>query len=210
MKKLAVLGVAVLMVLFAMTPANAVVAQSPISYGDGLYASGDNWANPATTLSWNVTQLASGYFQYDYTFTLSTAAGTKGISHVIIEVSENFTAANVKTGTTAGWELGMFGTNNGNPGIPDTLYGLKWDGGGAKPSLSWTIVTDRAPMLGDFYAKDGNDPGQLPVFAYSGTSSGFGGNVAVPDSVVPIPGAAYLFGSGIVALIGLKRRRPKA
>lgn len=43
------------------------------------------------------------------------------------------------------------------------------------------------------------DPGQLGI--------GFIDNVEVSSMATPIPGAIYLLGSGLVGLIGLRRRK---
>jgi len=62
--------------------------------------------------------------------------------------------------------------------------------------------------MGNFYAKDGNANGG--TYAYSGTLGQFGGNVVVPDSVsvtlTPIPAGAILFGSGLIALAGTRKK----
>jgi hypothetical protein len=178
-----------------------------ISYGNGLYASGDNWTDPSASLAWNVFQLADGNYQYDYTFTLPSNA--RNISHVILQTSDNFTAADMLTGTTPGGVVGLWdGQGSSNPGMPGSLYGIKWDMTGALTSFSWTIVTDRAPMMGNFYAKDGNASGG--VYAYSGIDGSFGNNVVVPDTTpVPLPAAFWLFGSGLAGLVGLRSRAGK-
>jgi hypothetical protein len=179
----------------------ALTGSGSITYNNGLYASGDDWANSSSSLSWNVYQLSSGNYEYDYSFILPTNA--KNISHVIIQVSKNFTTADMLTGTTPNGSLGDWdGQGNSNLGIPASLHGIKWDASGT--SFSWTIVTDRAPTLGNFYAKDGNADGG--VYAYSGTSGVFGNNVVVPDTVTPLPAAAWLLGSGLAGLIRIRRK----
>lgn len=182
----------------------ALTESGSISFNNGLYAFDDKWTDPATTLSWNVFQRTDGNFEYDYTFALRSDA--KNISHVIIQTSSNFTTADMLPGTTANGQLDTWdGQGNSNLGIPAPLYGIKWDTSGT--SFSWTIVTDRAPMLGNFYAKDGNSNGG--TYAYSGTLGVFGNNVVVPDSVTPIPAAVWLLVSGLVGLIGIRRKNGK-
>ena len=142
--------------------------------GGGLYAtqqwSGGTTGDPNASLSWVVDDTSNlGFWTYAY----SWATEAKDLSHIIIEVSDTFTVAgNInKTGTTAGYSLATYtADNNGNsnPMLPGSLYGLKWGGNGTTLSLS--IVTDRMPMWGNVYAKDGVDNtgvGKFDVYAYN-------------------------------------------
>jgi hypothetical protein len=121
----------------------------------GLFGT-DGWYE-GTTLSWSITdnlQSNPGHYEYTYTFTVHE----KPISHMIIQVSNDFTASDILEGTTSGWQLNTYsidGPGNSNPGIPSPLYGLKWDTSGDPLTFSVTIVTDRIPMDGNFYARDG-------------------------------------------------------
>ena len=192
----------VLLLGIATTSWGALTGPGSISYNHGLYAYDDLWTDPATILAWNVAQQTDGNYEYDYAFTLRSDA--KNISHVIIQVSDNFTAADMLSGTTTGGQLGTWdGQGNSNPNIPAPLYGIKWDATGTVTSFAWTIVTDRAPMLGNFYAKDGNANGG--TYAYSGTLGVFGNNVVVPDTV-PLPGAILLLGPGLVGMAAMRKR----
>jgi hypothetical protein len=188
-----------------------------ITYGGGgLYATGDHWASSGDTLSWVVSQNGNVY-SYNYTLTL-TDPNAHDISHVIIGVSTNFTQSDILTGTTGfagGGGLGVYNsTSNGNSndGMPGTMTGIEW-GVSNGSTFSWTLVTDRVPTMGtpdsNFYARDGSG-----AYAYSGTSSGFGNNVMVPDSVsstggggaTPIPAPVWLLGSGLAGLAGIRKK----
>lgn len=221
-------------VFFALVPGSkaAMVYSGSVSSGDGLtVASG--WSD--VTLSWTVDdETHPGYWTYAYTFSCTN----KSISHVIFEVSESFTrdnlidvyASNVINGTSYSitydpdapkWYESS-GTSGDNPGMPDVdleeggegdLFGIKWNSSGSGATqFTITIVSDRAPMWGDFYAKNGGK-----TYAYNtgfGTetsapigSGNAGGWVLVPNTVVPIPASLYLLSSGLLCFIGWHRRR---
>lgn len=140
--------------LFASSAQAMVLTGSIDSTDGGGMEATAAWDGGGATLSWSVSQLQSGLWQYDYDFNVNK----KKLSHIDFQVSGNFTANNIFAGTTEGWELGLWGDEGrSSPGIPGTIYGLKFDGGGLLNSF--TIVSDRAPMWGDFYAKDGKDGG---------------------------------------------------
>jgi hypothetical protein len=205
---------------------------------NGLYGT-HAWSD--ASLSWEVEETSPGVWQYDYEFIVDA----KEISHVIFEVSEDFEACdgtdpdcdpatdNILAGTTTGWiyDDNYSSTNpgNSNPYMPATIPGLKWNFSGLT-TINVTLVTDKEPMWGDFYAVDGKKPGE-EVYAYS---TGFGlstdavigsGNavdseghawVLVPDTNggggggqdVPEPSTFLLLGFGLAGA-GLLRRRIK-
>lgn len=177
-----------------------------------------DWAN-GSTLSWNVSQGIDDLWTYTYHFQVPR----KDISHIIFQVSDTFSSSNVKAGTTSGYDLDTFGTQgNSNPGIPSNLYGLKFPGFDVDDTF--VIVSDRAPMWGSFYAKDGVSAG-IDVYAYNAsfgqTSNAdiFGtapfGFILVPDTVtvVPVPDEVsepstfLLLGAGLVGLGSMRRKK---
>jgi hypothetical protein len=108
-------------------------------------------------------------------------------------------------------------TNLENGGLgPGDIFGIKWGTDNGPTTLAITIITDRAPMWGDFYAKDGEYSGQKQ-YAYNSMfgsdtnapigNGNNGGWVLVPDTtVVPIPSAVWLLSSGLIGLVGLRRK----
>lgn len=223
MKKRIFLFVTIFVLVFGLgTGAWAISYTGSITENNGLYGT-DGWVN--AQLDWEVDDVTNNdLWTYVYTFTVVR----KGISHVITEVSDNFTPDNIKDGTTTGWELQTYnGQGGSNPGIPGDLYGLKWGtpASGEVLEYIWTIVTDRAPMWGDFYAKDGTDEqGTVDVYAYN---TGFGidttatvsngnayesstgyGWVLVPDTTTQVPELTtlLLLGLGLVGLAGFRKR----
>lgn len=121
------------------------------------------WDKISTSLRYQVDNVGGAY-PWQYTYTWTTGTEQKALSHIVIEVSASATAADF-TGL-AGAELGSHGESNGNPGIPSTIYGLKWDTTGDPTTLTVSFLSKRAPTWGDFFAKDG-DISKKDVYAYN-------------------------------------------
>jgi hypothetical protein len=210
MKKL--ITILLILVFVASIKATPLVYEGRLSTGNGGLAATGAWINgeSPSILSWNIEKKI-GYWHYQYRLEVPE----KEISHFIIEVSDTFTDKDLfsETGNFEGWNIEDFWEENGNPGMPGTVYGLKFD-------ETWGITliidfdTDRMPVWGDFYAKDGKSDGVFNAV----WNSGFGipdpqvrahdgdeqGHLLVPDTYIPEPATVTIFGLGSLLL---KKRR---
>jgi hypothetical protein len=169
-------------------------------------------------LTWSITQSA-GLFTYSYTWSKPDGSGLTGQpSHLLLEVSENYTSANTHSSSanfssiTAPQTFVPSGANNPNPYLPASIFGIKLD----YAADTYTLVTDRVPVWGDIYAKDGKQ-GSFNFDA--AWNSGFGTNptasttnftqwVPTPDTItqvvniVPLPPAAWA-GMALMVVAGV-------
>ncbi len=203
-----------------------------LSTDAGTIVAGDGWNYPGTSIAWEVT-VGSSSVHYKYTFTVPTEPQAKDISHLILEVTK---VADVigpfdvyNTRDFRGFESGQadlpvqsqqyyeWTDGNSNPDMPDAgLFGIKFNQ--ITDATEWVIEfdSDRLPMWGDFYAKDGQSGG---IWATAWNSQ-FGlavdadywatdvvGKLLVPDgAVVPLPGAVLLGMFGL-SYAGMKLRK---
>jgi hypothetical protein len=184
--------------------------------GTGFWSgSGD----PGFKIAWNITPVVGGY---SYSYAMTGEAGEalrRAISHFVLELTDPFTGTISdinSSATVSGQTIGYHEPGSGNPDLPSTIYGLKIDLGGSPTTLNFSFVSNRVPVWGNFYAKDGNLPMQQgSIVAYNtGMDSGSPGYfVARPDSavVVPLPAAAWM-GMMLLGGVGgagfIRRRRP--
>lgn len=156
---------------------------------DGLDGSG----NPLVTLDWNASpNIGDGTWTYTYTWT----GANRDISHFNIQVSDGFTEANVifysafpGPGNTK-VEIGTFDNN--------TWKAFKFDNLGNYLTQTFSLTSNRMPMDGNFYAKDGG-------VTRAHNAEGF--YVAVPNSAVPIPSTILLLGAGLAGIVGFRRKK---
>ena len=144
------------------------------------------------TFAWGVTNNGDGTYTYKYDWT----AAQKDLSHLNIQVSEDFSDSDVIAWSVlpTNGETYKIGTNfDGN-----TWNAFKFDDLGDALSYTLTLTTNRMPMDGNFYAKDGKN-------TYAHNTDGF--SIAVPNSAVPIPSAILLLGAGLIGLVGFRRKK---
>jgi hypothetical protein len=184
---------------------------------DGLILGNDGWVEQEQplTLRWNVSYDGS-LWHYEYTFNELGLQG--GLSHMILEVCDSFTADDVINPSNSFEGPDEYGPSNpSNPSIPGNIWGVKFDSNGDAVVLSFDST--RSPIWGDFYAKDGSvggaawnagftNPDTDPIVAASNGS--VDSHLLVPDTatgpVVPSPAALFLGGLGTVAVGWLRRR----
>lgn len=224
MKKLNLLLIIVALVAFAYAPAAAITYTGSLSTPDGIVGSG-SWASDFS-ITWNITSMNNGndYWHYEYTFEMAKHA----TSHMILEVSANATMRDFFniTGVTTG-DPQWYGPAPSNPGIPGSIFGIKFDYGGESP-FTYSFDSYKTPTWGDFYTKDGVT-GDVFNYAYntdflmadpvapaqSGLlSNGQGGyiyKILRPDTVstIPEPSTLILLGTALIGGGVVRRFRRK-
>jgi len=184
----------------------------------GIDATGP-WDGGYFEVTWSISPYDSGYWKYEYTIT-SSGTDPKAISHFILEVSQGGEFyIHPDSDTVDGpqvWSL-----SPGNPDMPNDIYGVKFDFG--DNPITYTLITDRDPVYGVFYAKDGTfgpAGAKEDVVAWSNalnfsdyktteslTVTDF---IVRPNGIsVPEPATMLLFGTGILCLGVFGRKRFK-
>ena len=222
--------------LFTVVPAQAVPIWGSDASGEltgatafrtspvtsGLHATED-WADGGFTIGWDVSQGSDSLWTYSYTITTVR----KDISNLILEVTNDGNPFNTYPGTDTDiegpklWDIPL----SGSPLMPNSIYGVKFDFGGGT-GTTYTMVTDRSPVYGVFYAKDGTS-GTNDVVAWSNALNTFeywndtslttidfivrpdGGGW--PPNVIPEPATMLLLGSGLIgfAVSGKKKLKKR-
>lgn len=181
---------------------------------DKWIVSGSSW----TTIAYDIVDNLNGTWTYNYTLNVQKSPG---ISHFDIETSATFSKDNIVgsvnvngvnyANTDSKVALGDWGNQgNSSPNIPGILHGIKFDIGG-ETSYTVTFTSNRIPVLGDFYAKGGNNSAVWNAgFTADDLDINTANHIYVPDTktAVPEPGTFLAIISTIPAvLMALKRRK---
>lgn len=220
-RKLKITILYLFLILFTAAPqAQALLYEGSLTGAGGGITATDGWDSPSTMFSWSISdvgvQNGDILWQYNYLFEVPR----KDISHMIIEVSPEASDNEfaILSGSSAGVQV--YGEEgNSNPNIPENMWGIKFEEGSLV--LAASFQTTRAPVWGDFYAKDGVDDGINVTAWNTGFTAGdidpldppangsLSYHILRPDTQqvqVPEPSTMLLFGLGIIGLAGARKR----
>ena len=175
----------------AIASASLTVPLSGTYTSDSGIRGYNEWSTDVT-FAWEVTNNTDGTYTYKYNWTTAR----KDLSHLNIQVSENFSIADVINWSVAPANVETYeiGANfDGN-----TWNAFKFDDLGDSLNYTLTLTTNRVPMDGNFYAKGGAGG---EIYAYNTKL------IAVPNSAVPIPSTILLLGCGLAGLISFRRKK---
>lgn len=194
--------------------------QRTLTSGGGLNSAGtgNNPFATGTGISWVISlDSVTNLYTYEYSFFRpSDRNGSQPltVSHFILELSpgciiegqsECIWDPNSQTEFRSAW---MNDTGNSNPGLPGSIYGVKFD----TELSTYTFISDRNPVWGNFYAKKAQDGlwnlGLEAAYSQSDNALYFipRPDTDSPGGEIPEPGTLLLLGAGLTAL-GLFRRR---
>ncbi len=213
--------VALVLAFVASLQAGPTSYSGSLTTADGGLIGTGGWVDDPdddVTLSWTVTQNPDLSWHYQYVFDSTDIQGD--ISHLVIETSGIFTANDIFNDTPGvdGGGPDSHGAANGNPNIPQTIFGVKFQ----NPSTSVMTVnfdSPRDPVWGDIFAKGGSKAGELWNAGLTSTDTDplappQNGPVAhhalVPDTTIAMvatPNALLLCGVGAMGAGYLRRRR---
>lgn len=213
-------------ILTAILAVNGFAYTGSLTAPTGLHGTGfwindpqDPQAYPGwfpATISWEVTYNPGGWWRYSYTLQVYRAA----VSHFTIETSPDFGPNDIfnATGGFGHYTIGTWNPGPGNPYMPESIYGIKFDET-AGTTLNVAFDSYREPVWGDFYAKCGAVGGTQNTAWNAGFSApdpedpiGNGSvafHILVPDTtvVIPEPSGLIALSAGVLGALGLMRRR---
>ena len=186
----------------------------------GLTGFGNEWQTDFG-VSWNIVDNGNGTYDYTYTF-LGFGDKDKNISNFVLDISDDCYSTPdpdcVTDATFNGVSIDAEDIEFGDlmEGLSGVVGSVKFDLGSGNPSV-YSFTSNRLPVWGHLAMKDGGGPETCAApggsnIVCSNQLLGIGDDddpinfVARPNGVVPIPAAAWLFGSAL-GLLGWIRRR---
>ena len=183
------------------------------------------WDNGGFEIEWDISQVSPTNWDYTYKITINKVERKiKDISHFILEVTNDGNPFNIVDidGKSEGPQ--EWSSSSGNPSMPNSIYGVKFDFGSKSNAnkdefgyIEYHIVTDRAPVYGGFYAKNGVDDGGNVVAwnnALNFSDYKINEGLTTTDFIVrpngapiPEPATILLMGTGLLGIIGFSRTR---
>lgn len=214
-------AIALIILVLIPTTASAYVG-TLVSTSLGILGTGNWIITGPTRISWDVhydNAASNWFYSYDFMHPLGAT------SHLILEASTTFTSSDLlcAAGDFGGTSIGWFGPGGSNPNMPGSMYGIKFDdASGLFTHIEFRTL--RAPVWGDFYARDGvaggygwntawnagfTDPDTDPIAPPMDGS--IDNHLLVPDTTetpaIPEPSTLLLLGSALLGVAAYARRR---
>lgn len=137
---------------FAM--AAPIYGTSASTAGSTTLSGFGNWLNPV--VSWQISDNGNGTWNYSYSF----VHGGSDLSHLVLEFTQG-----------CGQDPGCITNATNNPDGPKiwnassppnfelaaAIYGVKFDGFSSGSPNTWSFTSNRAPVWGDIYLRDGGN-----------------------------------------------------
>jgi len=206
----------------------AVAVAMTLAMGVGAAAQAAPVVTPNTTFQMYDPSGAAMPPDTAVTFTYDTAAMTWGVASTVTFFGLNWTASGGVLYTPGTYTIGINGDGadelTSSPAAPladgDGMYTFTVPAGsyGGNINFAWGSTTGidvfmvwNAAGTGSLDIEGDGTPGARMVDGpFPGFSANFTPGPAGPAAVIPVPAAVWLFGSGLLGLVGVARRKKKA
>jgi len=181
-----------------------IIDSGTLSVSGGEITATDPWESGDFSLDFIVTRDdVAREVTYEYSFTVPT----KKMDYLIFEVDTLFDSTNLLStsgpGTHPSGDPSIHSTAD-HPGMPDDIFGYKWEGVNAKGTVTFTITTNTLPVDGNFYSRGKGKNKGADITAHNTGLGGGSAKVPVPGIVIVAePGVPLLLLAGAFSVIGL-------